>query len=187
MALAYALNQGFDSKGLEIINYGAFLKRFPPVEEVEIDEGPRGEGTSWSCVHGVGRWKEDCGCSTGGRPGWNQKWRKPLREALDLLRDDLAILFEKEGEKIFKDSGGRETGISMSSSPFSEERVRFFERYGLEGLDESREIRGLRFWKWRGTLCRCTRAAVGFLPTCPVWKPLSFFSMRQGPSNWPRS
>ena len=145
MALAYALNQGFDSKGLEIINYGAFLKRFPPVEEVEIDEGPRGEGTSWSCTHGVGRWKEDCGCSTGGRPGWNQKWRKPLREALDLLRDDLAILFEKEGEKIFKDVWGARNGyIDVILARSREERVRFFERYGLEGLDESREIRGLK-------------------------------------------
>ena len=66
MALAYALNEGFHSRGFEIINYSSFLKRFPPVYEVEIDEGPKGEGSSWSCPHGVGRWKEDCGCSTGG-------------------------------------------------------------------------------------------------------------------------
>ena len=78
-------------KGLEVTNYGAFLNRFPPTYEVEIDEGPKGEGTSWSCAHGVGRWKEDCGCSTGGQAGWNQKWRKPLREALDFLRDELSV------------------------------------------------------------------------------------------------
>jgi alpha-amylase/alpha-mannosidase (GH57 family) len=89
MTLAFALKEGFPSSELEVTNYGAFLKRFPPVYEVEIDEGPKGEGTSWSCAHGVERWKEDCGCSTGGRAGWNQKWRKPLRESLDLLRDEL--------------------------------------------------------------------------------------------------
>ena len=32
--------------------------------------------SAWSCAHGVGRWKEDCGCHTGGRPGWNQQWRR---------------------------------------------------------------------------------------------------------------
>ena len=84
MALAYGLKEGFSSRGFEVTNYRAFLKRFPPICEVEIDEGPKGEGSSWSCAHGVGRWKEDCGCHTGGRDGWNQKWRRPVREALDL-------------------------------------------------------------------------------------------------------
>ncbi len=99
MALAYALTEGLSSRGMEVINYGAFLKRFPSLHEVEIDEGPKGEGSSWSCSHGVGRWKEDCGCSTGGQAGWNQRWRKPLREALDSLRDELSQIFEREGEK----------------------------------------------------------------------------------------
>jgi alpha-amylase/alpha-mannosidase (GH57 family) len=145
MALAYALSQGFDSRGLEIINYGTFLKRFPPVEEVDIDEGLKGEGTSWSCAHGVGRWKEDCGCSTGGRPGWNQKWRKPLREALDLLRDELSLLFEREGEGIFKDVWEARNGyihVLFVRSP--DEIKKFFDRYGRGELDRERKIRGLR-------------------------------------------
>ena len=50
------------------------------------------ENTAWSCVHGVDRWREDCGCHTGGEPGWTQEWRAPLREALDWLRDELAPL-----------------------------------------------------------------------------------------------
>jgi len=145
MALAYALEKGFPMRGLEVINYGAFLKRFPPVYEVEIDEGLEGKGTSWSCAHGVGRWKEDCGCSTGGRPGWNQKWRKPLRGALDLLRDELSLVFEKEGEKIFKDvweARDRYIDVILDRSP---ERIRsFFERYGFKDLDEKEKIKGLK-------------------------------------------
>ena len=145
MALAYALDKGFPSRGLEVINYGAFLKRFPPVYEVEIDEGPKGEGTSWSCAHGVGRWKEDCGCSTGGKPGWNQKWRKPLREALDLLRDELSVVFEKEGEKIFQDGWEARNGYIDVILDRSPERIKnFFERYGLKGLNEKERARGLK-------------------------------------------
>jgi len=145
MALAYALEKGFPSRGLEVIHYGAFLKRFPPVYEVEIDEGPKGEGTSWSCAHGVGRWKEDCGCSTGGRPEWNQKWRKPLREALDFLRDELSLVFEKEGEKIFQDAWEARNGYIEVILDRSPERIRgFFERYGFKDLDEKEKIKGLK-------------------------------------------
>ena len=145
MALAYALKEGISSRGFEVINYGAFLKRFPPIHEVEIDEGPKGEGTSWSCVHGVGRWKEDCGCSTGGRAGWNQKWRKPLREAIDLLRDELSAIFEKEGGEIFKDVWEARNGyieVILDRSPMSLNR--FFDQYGVEGLDGERRIKGLK-------------------------------------------
>ena len=145
MALAYALGKGFPTRGFELINYGAFLKRFPPVYEVEMDEGPKGEGTSWSCSHGVGRWKEDCGCSAGGKPGWNQKWRKPLREALDLLRDELSQVFEKEGEKIFQDVWEARNGyieVILNRSP--ESIKRFLERYGFKDLDEKARIKGIK-------------------------------------------
>jgi len=145
MALAYALDKGFPTRGFELINYGSFLKRYPPVHEVEIDEGPKGEGTSWSCSHGVGRWKEDCGCSTGGKPGWNQEWRKPLREALDFLRDELSQVFEGEGEKIFQDVWKARDGyieVILNRSP---EKVKsFFEQYGVKGLDEKGRIKGLK-------------------------------------------
>jgi alpha-amylase/alpha-mannosidase (GH57 family) len=145
MALAYALGGGFSKQGFEILNYGAFLKKFPPVDEVEIDEGPRGEGSAWSCSHGVGRWKEDCGCSTGSQTGWNQKWRKPLREALNLLRDKLSMLFEKEGEKIFHDPWEARNGyiaVIMDRSP--ESVSRFFERYGRQGVDQKGRTKGLK-------------------------------------------
>jgi alpha-amylase/alpha-mannosidase (GH57 family) len=145
MALAYALKEGFSSREFEVINYGAFLKRFPPVYEVEIDEGPKGEGTSWSCAHGVSRWKEDCGCSTGGRSGWNQKWRKPFREALDLLRDEVRLVFEREGQKIFKNAWEARNGYIEVILDRSPERMKsFFERHGVENLDEQGRIKGLR-------------------------------------------
>lgn len=96
MALAYVLRLRAKEEGFTVVNYAQYLEKSPSKMEVDIKQD-----SSWSCFHGVGRWKEDCGCSTGGHPGWNQKWRKPLREALDYLRDELVIIFEKEGKKYF--------------------------------------------------------------------------------------
>ena len=99
MALAYVVKVRAKDEGFEIVNYAEFLDRFGVKYEVDIKQG-----SSWSCFHGVGRWSDDCGCSTGGHPGWNQKWRKPLREALNFLRDKLADIYVKEGKKYFKDA-----------------------------------------------------------------------------------
>lgn len=98
MALAYVLKVRAESEGFTITNYGEYLEKYRSDYEVDIKQA-----SSWSCFHGVGRWKEDCGCSTGGHPGWNQKWRKPLRDALDYLRDELVKIFEKEGVNYFED------------------------------------------------------------------------------------
>lgn len=98
MALSYVLKVRAKDEGFKITNYAEYLDNYRSDCEVEIKQA-----SSWSCFHGVGRWKEDCGCSTGGHPGWNQKWRKPLRNALDYLRDELVILFEEEGQKYFND------------------------------------------------------------------------------------
>jgi len=90
MALAYALHR-IESKNLaRITNYGEYLEEHPPTYEVKIFEN-----TSWSCAHGVERWKADCECNTGMHPGWNQAWRAPLREAMNWLRDSLVGVYER--------------------------------------------------------------------------------------------
>lgn len=89
MALAYALYHIEKQKKARLTNYGQFLELFPPEYEVQIYED-----SSWSCIHGVERWRSDCGCNSGMRSGWHQKWRRPLREAMDFLRDTLAPCYE---------------------------------------------------------------------------------------------
>ena len=96
MALSYVLKIRAKDEGFKITNYAEYLDKYRSNCEIDIKQA-----SSWSCFHGVGRWKEDCGCSTGGHPGWNQKWRKPLRDALDYLRDELIVVFENEGQKYF--------------------------------------------------------------------------------------
>ena len=98
MALAAAFQELERDPETEITNYGSFLARFPVVAEVEIFEN-----SAWSCSHGLGRWSADCGCHIGGEEGWNQKWRAPLRKALDFVRDSLALHYESEMKKLCSD------------------------------------------------------------------------------------
>jgi len=101
LCLAHALEEEAPATGFEITNYAAYLDAHPPAFEVEINNGPNDEGTSWSCMHGIDRWIRDCGCQTGGEPGWNQKWRTPLRTALNYLRDENIPHFEATRGKLF--------------------------------------------------------------------------------------
>lgn len=98
MALAFALEKLLTRKDVILTNYGEFLATHPATAEVELIEG-----SSWSCSHGLGRWSKDCGCSTGQRPDWNQGWREPLRNAMDLLRDRVDLVFDREAQRILSD------------------------------------------------------------------------------------
>ncbi|MEM8909018.1 MAG: DUF3536 domain-containing protein, partial [Bacteroidota bacterium] len=98
MALADCLNHIRKNNLATLTNYGEYLELFPPEYEMQIHDN-----SSWSCVHGVERWRSNCGCNSGGRDSWTQAWRAPLRETLDWLRDLLIPVYEKEAEKLLKD------------------------------------------------------------------------------------
>ncbi len=97
MALAFCLDHIEKHQDADLINYASFNAMFEPEYEAQVIEN-----SSWSCVHGVERWRSNCGCNSG-KAGYTQAWRKPLREALDWLRDTLAEIFEMEGRKLFRD------------------------------------------------------------------------------------
>jgi alpha-amylase/alpha-mannosidase (GH57 family) len=143
-ALAYALAREAPQQGFEVTNYMAFLAAHPPKMEAEVKVGPNGEGSSWSCVHGAGRWARDCGCETGGQPGWNQAWRAPLREALDLLRDGLIPEFEREAGLLLKDPwAARDAFVDIVLDPSPVTKARFFEAQALRGLNADEQLRAL--------------------------------------------
>ncbi|MCI0474018.1 MAG: DUF3536 domain-containing protein, partial [Ignavibacteria bacterium] len=100
--IAFLLDEYAVKRGYKIVNFGEYLSKHKPEYEVLPDNGPRNEGTSWSCIHGVGRWKRNCGCITGGNPGWNQRWRRHLRDSLNILNAKLSVYFELEGKKYLK-------------------------------------------------------------------------------------
>lgn len=98
MALSYCLYYIESNNLAKITNYGEYLEKHPPTHIVEIIEN-----SSWSCVHGVERWKNNCGCSTGKNPKWTQAWRKPLREAMDWLREKIISVYKSEASRYFED------------------------------------------------------------------------------------
>lgn len=97
MALAYCLQLLEKDSSIQLINYGWFLDHYPPQFEVEINEN-----TSWSCAHGIERWRADCSCRLGGAEQ-QQAWRAPLRQGLDFVKDELDLLFESRGAALLKD------------------------------------------------------------------------------------
>ncbi|MCU7516757.1 MAG: DUF3536 domain-containing protein [Ignavibacteria bacterium] len=139
MALAYCLNFIESNNLAKITVYGEFLEKYPPTHEVEIIED-----TSWSCIHGIERWRSNCGCNTG-RPGWGQEWRAPLREALDWLRDELIGFYEK-GVADFTEAPWklRDDYINVILDRRPESLNKFFSSFSSNGFTDEKKTRILK-------------------------------------------
>ena len=139
MALAYAMKLRVKDAGFIVTNYAEYLEKYKSDWEVEIKPV-----SSWSCSHGVGRWSDDCGCSTGGHPGWNQKWRKPLRQALDYLRDEMTTLYHKQGKKFFKNpQETRDNYISVIMDRSDISVKNFQDEYFLDDLSDELKVKAM--------------------------------------------
>lgn len=103
LGLAYALFGEADKRGVEVTNPATYLSQNPAARHLRLPPGP---GTSWSCAHGIGRWREDCGCSTYGPEDWNQSWRGPLRAGLEVIRWAADETYLRFGSPIFIDPWG---------------------------------------------------------------------------------
>jgi alpha-amylase/alpha-mannosidase (GH57 family) len=140
MALAYALDYIETHQLARLTNYAEYLERHPPTHQVQITEN-----TSWSCAHGVERWRSDCGCNSGMHPGWNQQWRGPLREALDWLRDTLAPCFERAAARLLRDPwAARDDYISLILDRSRDNVSRFFRRHAGRELTPAERVEALK-------------------------------------------
>jgi hypothetical protein len=144
MALAWVLHWAQEQSraggaSIRLTNYGEFLAQHPPRYEAEIVED-----TSWSCAHGVERWRSNCGCN-GGKPGWNQQWRAPLREALDWLRDTVAPMVAESASTLFNDVDAARNGyISIMLDRSRESRDAFLAFHSRRVLTDRERVRALR-------------------------------------------
>lgn len=140
MALAYALRSIESDPSVQLTNYGEFLERFPPDHEVRIVER-----SSWSCAHGVERWRSNCGCNTGGQPSWSQEWRTPLRAALDWLRDQLIELYEEMAPAVLRRPWeARDAYVALILDRSDSAVDRFWQEYGRDDLSDPQRSTGLR-------------------------------------------
>jgi alpha-amylase/alpha-mannosidase (GH57 family) len=140
MALAYALHYLVSHSLARITNYGEYLEKHPPTYRVEIVEH-----TSWSCVHGIERWRMHCGCNSGGHPGWQQAWRAPLREAFDWLRDTLMPVYERQARRLFRHPwAARDAYIAVVLDRSAETLERFFMAHATHALDDAEKISALQ-------------------------------------------
>ena len=172
MALSYVLEVKAEELGFKITNYGWFLEKFPPKFQVDIK--PQ---SAWSCCHGVGRWADDCGCSTGGQIGWNQKWRKPLRDALDYVRDELIKLCSSEGSKYYKDFWkARNEYIDVILDRSEESYDKFFEQNAKKNLTQKEKTNAIklmemqRFCQLMYTSCGWFFAEISGIETTQIMK-----------------
>jgi alpha-amylase/alpha-mannosidase (GH57 family) len=140
MALSYCLHYIESDNRAKITNYGEYLDKHPPTHTVEIVEN-----SSWSCVHGVERWRDNCGCNSGSNPGWDQAWRKPLREAMDWLRDRIIPVFRSEASKYFEDPWNvRDEYIEVMLNRTSKNIETFLRKRAVKKLSRSEMARALK-------------------------------------------
>jgi alpha-amylase/alpha-mannosidase (GH57 family) len=137
MALAYCLYSIEQDPAVSVTIYAQMLDLVETVYEVEIFEN-----SSWSCIHGVERWRSDCGCNSGMHGGWNQRWRGPLRAALDRVRDALIPLYEQVVSEYINDPwAARNDYISIVLDRSDESVAAFFSRHARRDLTEDERIR----------------------------------------------
>jgi alpha-amylase/alpha-mannosidase (GH57 family) len=140
MALAYALDYIESNSLARLTNYGEYLENHPATHEVQIYEH-----TSWSCAHGIERWRSDCGCNSGQNPYWNQEWRKPLREAFDWLRDKLAVQYVENAKRYFKDPWAARNGyIDIVLDRSEDNLIKFFDNQAQGILNKEEKIYALK-------------------------------------------
>jgi alpha-amylase/alpha-mannosidase (GH57 family) len=140
MCLATLFQREAPRRGFQVTNLAAYLRRTRPAWEVELLPE-----SAWSCSHGVGRWREDCGCSAGGAAGWTQAWRSPLRQALDRLRDALAAIFQEEASGLFLDPwAARDAYIDLLLDREEAALDLFFARQARPGVSQRERATALR-------------------------------------------
>ncbi|HZX94018.1 MAG TPA: DUF3536 domain-containing protein [Myxococcales bacterium] len=138
--LAAAIRKLSQRDDIRLINLAQALELFPPTHEAEVYEG-----SSWSCAHGLERWRSDCTCSAGGQQGWRQSWRAPLREALDGLRDRLADLYEREAAQLLRDPWrARDEFVEVVLDPERRDAAAFVARQALHEPSPPERVKALQ-------------------------------------------
>ena len=162
MALAALIRKVNERNDFIFDNYASYMDRNPATKHAVLRRGEDNRGTSWSCSHGVSRWYKDCGCHTGGEPGWNQKWRTGLRDALNNLGDKIDSIFNNEVDRIFSGNLDSHELLKKAGTVFcgKVEMKKFVEElqvnYGFSDQDKtqlSHLLTGMKYKHFSFTSC----------------------------------
>lgn len=152
MALARAVQVWRADDDIELITPQRFLDHFGPTRV-----GSLVERTSWSCAHGVERWRSNCGCRFNTVEGEDQAWRGPLRDVLDALCDAAGRLMDDHARQDLRSPwAARNDYGHVLAAPVDHQsaaRSEFLESHLVEGAEEARglmwmEAERLRLEAW---------------------------------------
>ncbi len=128
-ALGAAVAAMQDRSDARMENYASFLAAHPPEEEIRIVDP-----SSWSCVHGVERWRAECGCKLAPHEHTQQKWRTVLRDALDELAGDLHARFTEEAGAMLNDPWAARDGFGAVLDRGTDAARRYVEAHAARDL-----------------------------------------------------
>lgn len=175
--IAYAFTQEFPRRDWTVTNYAHYLSLCPPTWEVQLKPV-----TAWSCAHGVDRWQDDCGCARS--EGYHQRWRRPLRQSLDWLRDQLSAIYETEATPLFQDPwAARDAYVAVVGDRTQGDR--FLAEVGRHPLSSTEKIQALCLLEMQRHALLMYTSCGWFLRSCPGPRACRSSAMRPAPWNWP--
>jgi Domain of unknown function (DUF3536)/Glycosyl hydrolase family 57 len=136
---------------VQMTNCAAYLAAHPASGAFEMT-GP----SSWSCLHGIERWRSECGCRIDSNT--NQRWRAPLFEAMQFVRNHAEAVYDRFATGLVENPS---LALAESVRLFIDQRPApredFFARHKV--ADETGRERLLR-------LCEMVRAGQAALTSC---------------------
>jgi alpha-amylase/alpha-mannosidase (GH57 family) len=167
MALAGLLTAGVPRSDLRFEGFAAFLARHGARETVELVEP-----SSWSCVHGVERWRGDCGCKIDPSRPTSQAWRTELRAALDELGLELHARFRDEGERLFRDPWATRDAYGGVLDASEKMREAFLDAHLLPGTPSTKRRRALELLEMERDALRMMTSCAWFFDDVARLEPL---------------
>ena len=149
--LARALAALEERDDLVVTNCAAYLESHPATGSFRIESA-----TSWSCGHGIERWRSNCGCRSD--PHTSQEWRAPLRAAMEFVKNHADAVYERFADGQVSDP---RAALLESARLFVQQNAgieeEFFVRY--KARDEAARERMMRLFEME-------RAAHATLTSC---------------------
>jgi hypothetical protein len=148
MCLAAFIQKIRSGREFQMTNFGRYLELYPPTKLVTLEQSEENNGSSWSCSHGIERWRSNCGCVTGSRDGWRQDWRAPLRKAITECSQEINLIYSTEMHRLTKKSPQKVRNSYIKLLSGTETAEQFFDEYDIPADEQSSALSLLESQKY---------------------------------------